>query len=327
MTRPVSLNLPPLDFMGGGAGFRAALDLWSGILPPGFVLPDEVEFDEILWAMQAPDVVPAGFWGRCFLSVDPANAIAPNGYYCAESGYPASPEDAKPRSLNFAGRLGDTASFMLTPGMIGPFEVIHKLSRPLYLRRGDRLLVNAETKNTAAATHFQVFPILRGWNEDGRWPLEPGVVWAMPLNLTTGGGPFYVRSLIPNIPNGGSQVVVEIATLDQPCTLSHMSVGIQAASGSPNMAATPVPLLFNGQPGITLAAGSSVRATAALTTVAGQSLLVHSSIPSGNWACKNVSPAPSWWASSADSYNAATMAGTITYQPNRTHVVRCAWAL
>jgi hypothetical protein len=148
------------------------------------------------------------------------------------------------------------------------------------------------------------------------------IVFNQPLDANTANNPdFCIRNLVPNIAFSGTQIRAHVSALSSASVISHASVGIQS-SGS-IATATPVELTFNGNSGISLSANTGAWSDwVNLTTTIGQSLLLTASLfnsGSNSWAYKSVSIAGNW-NSSTDSWNAATMGGTVTYQTNRTHV-------
>lgn len=291
------LILPEIAFNGGAASVpatRKAYDLHA-LLPVGYApLPGEMEIGEVLWSLQAPWVVPAGFYGRVALAVDPGGA------YCREVGFVGGLEDGHPRTLKFLSHMD------LTPGSAG--FVVVKPAAVTY-RKGDKLIVAVETNDTNHGTGFEIFAAPRIRHE-GDWPLLPGVVWNVPLNgSATGDAPPCYRSLIPNT-LAGSLVRVHVPAGS---VVTKASIGLQASG--PDMVAAPVPLTWGG-----LTAGVGWSDWIRLPQN-GMPFLVNLNV-TGPWRFKNISPAPSWY-SDADSHASAAMLGSIGAQATRTHCVDC----
>jgi hypothetical protein len=312
MTELVTLIAPPVDFSGSEASSLAAkrVILLENLLPPEFgPLTGPVKIRGLLiWNQMAGDY-PAGCSGDVSVAVDPGKR------FITASGFPAV-ETCDPMFLKCLGVLE------FAPGR--EHGARWTFDPPIVYHPGVDAIVFAPEANTTGASPPQIAIFQEYYIEAaGDFALAPGVVFnqALDTNSNNNSPPCCLRSLIPNIAVGGSQVAVRVTAGDQPLVLSHVGVGIQSGSG-PNMTAAPAAALFNGQPGVTVPAGQSMWGYASLVTQAGQSLVLNFSRPA-SWKQRSVGSAPSWFAQDADSYGNAAMQGTVIAQANRTHCVDC----
>lgn len=316
MTDRLKLDLPEIGFYGDNAlaaSAKKSYDLHAplgagGVLPWGVKpLPDELTLTDIQFSLQSSGdpswEVPAGFAGRVAVFLDPG------GWYEEEVDYPTQ-EDGHPRGLL------PLAFMPIAPGLNKFIEVKPCLLGPTPYRRGDRLGVAVETNQGPGSPHagkrFSVFasPIFTAPGRSRLLELDTGVVRAIPLNNSYAGAhPVGYRSLVP-CALGGSAVTLRWTAREDGMVIQAASIGIQAAPGSPHMAAAPVPILFDGAASKTIPAHGAILTTTALNVAAGQTLVVHAQF-GGCFTRKNATlSGRAFYTTTAGGHATATMPGT-----------------
>lgn len=287
--RPI--NLPPFDLAAGTPWQDKYLLPLEGMQPFNFIgkqeMPETVEIVGCRISNQMP--FPAGSSGNFRVAV-----ATPD--YIEASGCPTS-ENCTEFGLLSLGTLRAVAG--------GEQDVRFDFPQmPILYRRGiDKIFIGPELPATQTF-EFHVAIMVNG--PDSMWPADSGTtVWSLPLTSAASGGPFCIRNLVA-IGMGGGHVDVQFVAPVGGCTIINASVGIQASG--PNVAAAPVPLLFNGQTGITLGRLGRARGKAALAMTAGQSLLVNVML-TGAYAFHAGSGQS--WVGTTDSYASANMLGTV----------------
>ena len=324
MTDRLKLDLPEIGFYGDNAlaaSAKRSYDLHAplgagGVLPWGVKpLPDELTLTDIQFSLQSSGdpswEVPAGFAGRVAVFVDPG------GWYEEEVDYPTQ-EDGHPRGLLPLGFMP------IAPGLNRFIEVKPCLLGPTPYRRGDRLAVAVETNQGPGSPHagkrFSVFasPIFTAPGRSRLLELDSGVVRAIPLNGSyVGEHPVSYRSTVPAICHGGLEVEIDFAAREHGMVINAAGVGVQA--NGPHMAATPMPVLFDAEPSVTIPAWGRATGRAFLPTSPGQTLLVDlefggcfafkgATVPNGS-ATPGSRSGRSWY-STVSSRASATMLGT-----------------
>jgi hypothetical protein len=341
------LDLPGVALTGtyaNAASERRSYDPWAdhlsgGVLPLGYArLPDEFTISEILLSLQAPWVTPADFYGRVAFAIDPDGYFSREMDWTLDSARLSMPldqalaviEDGWPRQLRPLGVVE------VWPGAVSgrdvPFIAVKpSLVGPVTIRRseGARILVCPEPNgvdiSASAFGGFCVFGAPLIPMPLGRFPLDVGVIHAMPLNgsVPAGAPPCY-RSVIPNTATGG-RIEIHFSAGIHGLSLAHASVGVQASPGSPHMAATPVQLSFSGAAGLNLAPNQHAWGTADVA-VDGRPIIVDMNFGGGpyGWAYKNRAAPPivTYYSGSA-SYSGATMGPTAGVQHGRIHGFDC----
>lgn len=332
MTELAALDLPGVVTDGthaSGRAARRAYDPWAdhlnnGILPLGYApLPDEFTVEKILLSLQQPWTVPVGFYGQTAFVVDPGGTFTAESDWLLASG--GIIEDCWARQLKPLGYV------QVWPGVRVPFiDVRDCLLGPVTMRRGDRLLVCPESNGLDIsaipdAGGFSVFAGLLIQMPLGRFPLDVGVIHAMPLNGSApAGAPPCFRSVIPNTATGG-RVDVHFSAGIHGLSLAHASVGVQASPGSPHMAATPAQLSFSGAAGLNLAPNQHAWGTATVA-VDGRPIIVDINLGGGGygWAYKNrAAPPIVTYYSGTASYSSAAMGPLTGTQPGRVQGFDC----
>lgn len=337
------MELVPLDLPGivttgtnaSSAAARRSYDLWAdtlhnGVLPVGYApLPDEFTISKVLMSLQAPWLCPVGFYGRVAIVADPGGLFTAEMDWLLKSDPLAGQEDGWPLQLK------PLATLEVWPGSIsGPHvpwvAVRDSLVGPVTLRRGDRLLVVPETNNVdisaVAFGNFAVFAAPMIPMELGCFPLDTGVIHAMPLNRSAppASMPPGCRTVIPNTACG-SQVQVHFSAGADGLSIAHASVGMQSGPGLASMATPPVPLSFNGSPGINLAPGTGAWGAANIA-VTGAPIIVDLNCGGGpyGWAYKNrAAPPIVSYLSNTASYGSAAMGAITAAQNGRVHGFDC----
>lgn len=302
MTSLATILAPSINWSGPTSTADKRVWLLEDLLP-GFVLPASPWSIKRLTLWDQPlGEYPATCSGRISVGVDPCRR------YLGQSGFPVV-EKCEPQTLKMLGRLE------FGPGRAKSIIQDHPLAIT-YTPGLDAIVIVPEM---AAPVGWPSSIFLGFGIEAPDFVPETGTVFSSALDKDAGGQPAYCfRSLIPGIGAGGSQVRVRVSSRASGCTITHASIGVQASG--PTMAAAPAPLTFGGVAALNLAPWSRVWSDwANLTTVAGQSLLVNTSLFNASNALSyrdstvTTGGGCSWW-SWTDSWNVASMASP-TVQP------------
>lgn len=311
MIEQIPIFAPPIVFpptLAAGEAAKCVLrleDLLVGYGP----LPDVVRITRLVMSNEGAGDYPAGCSGKIDVAVDPHRRfIVPAQFPARERLQPKHPK-----------LLGSLQTY---PGR--PKLLVQDHSPVIgYRKATDRIIVAPNIYGDFAGT-VALYLAFYIESDFGDWPLDPRNVFLQPITATTGSAPqptHCFRSLIPSIPHGGTKVRVHNNAHEHGCNIVRQSIGIQAAPGSPDMIAPPVPLLCDGVAATLQPSWGEQWREADLVTYPGQSLIINTTV-SGAWGFADGGP-PSWFSADADSYASAPMLGTIGHQPSRTHCIDC----
>lgn len=297
--RPI--NSQPLDLAVNGSpwAFKTLLRLeeMRPFCIPGFApMPPTVEIKGLRLAIQTASDLPAGARGNLWTSV-----VGPN--YVAMSGIPDNEfckpfESAPPGSLTLRSGWPDMAYF--------DFPLM-----PILYRKGiDRILLAGELTG-ANGFSYEAFLVFITDGPTIEWPLDNlgGSVWSQPMTATASGGTYCVRNVMPPSARSGALVEVDFAG-PVGSVIANASIGMRASG--PNMAATPVPLLFNGAASATVGTSGVVTARAAFVPSPGSLVINHK--VTGAWSYRASVPLPArgYAAEGVDGVASAVMPGTVS---------------
>lgn len=288
-----TIHIPPLNWIGDGA-FKRELRLEDML--PGWTLPPGPT-----WTIRRLQIwnQPCGTYpptldGRASVGVDPKR------YYSRNVGFPHV-ERGLGQTLKPFGKLE------LAPGR--DKSVIHTYYPDgITYRPGlDALIIVGET---TGATGFPFSIIVTVDIEADDFELDPTTVFSSALDQEAINQPGYCfRTLFPNT-TPGTKVRFRIPSHAAGVTLTRASFGVQAAPGSPNMAATPIPALFGGLAAPPRVPWEPVWTDWVPLVQAGVPLLFNASLfaPQNSFCFRQETGPSCAWFSSADSYGSAAMA-------------------
>lgn len=269
----------------------------------------------VMWWDDAA-AIPSNVRGNIAVAVDPARG------YSNRANWPWQ-QRWEPILMNPLG------VYEIFPG--GRRRSVEDYNVPVAYRDGDVILVAPEIAGGSGTLHgvWLALSVL----SDTRiidWTM-PAQMFGTTLDAITAGNVGYsLRNLIPGPPVNATKVRAHVShwytatTPAQDCKISHISVGVQSGATSSTVAA-PVPMPFAGLPEFWMYGDTGLWTDwVDLPVAAGQNLLVTASIfNAGSTNCWSYSPSSGagCWSSTTDCWNLQNMAGSVTCQPNRTHVI------
>jgi hypothetical protein len=244
-----------------------------------------------------------------------AFAVDPGGAYCQRANWPWQ-QKWEPILLNPLG------VYEIFPG--GRRRNMEEYHVPVAYRDGDIIIVAPEiAPGSVKISRSWLALSIASETRIADWPVADQPFSIELANVTNANPGYCLRNLLPGPTAPATQVRVHVAshyTATQDCKISHVSIGVQD-TGSSTVAA-PVPMKFAGLNEYWMYPDTGLWTDwVDLPVNAGQSVLATVSLfnPTNSWSYS--ASGNGCWTSQTDSWNSAAMAGSVSYQENRTHVI------